>query len=62
MSKQQSKLKWEDDLTLLTEFEETGGCTRECPICHAECEPTEIDNSYAFCSNCNKVVDVEPVI
>jgi hypothetical protein len=62
MSILNKKLQWEDDLILLQEFEEDGQCTRECPICHAECEPNEIDNGHAFCPNCDQVVDVVPVI
>ena len=44
------------------EFEEFGYVLRECPVCGCECEPTEIDNDEAYCSNCDKVVYVGALI
>lgn len=51
-----------DLLDYLEEFEEFGYVIRECPICGSECEPTEIDNDGAYCSNCDEVVSVEPLL
>lgn len=56
------KKRREDLLELMQEFEETNCVTRICPICNEDCEVTEIDSDCAFCPNCDKTVNVSPII
>lgn len=51
-----------DELKLLQEAVEYGEVFHICHICGEECEGTEPDSCGAFCPDCDKVIDVEPVI
>lgn len=47
---------------LYDEFQECGYVLHECPKCYNECEPTEVDSHEAFCSVCDKIVDVPELV
>lgn len=51
-----------DNYDYLVEFNEYGYILYECPTCGNECEPTEVDSSSAYCSECEKKIKIEPII
>jgi uncharacterized OB-fold protein len=51
-----------DMLQLLEEFEENGYVEHICPDCGNDTLPTEVDNSKAFCDNCQEIKTYLPVI
>lgn len=57
-----SRFKDKDLLSLHLEFEEYGYCMHNCPECGEEMEPTEADAASAFCSFCDELRPVQPLI
>lgn len=57
-----NKFEDKDIIQLFQEFEENGYVEHICPDCGSECAPSEIDNPQAYCSDCDKLKDFEPVI
>lgn len=51
-----------DLLEKMEMLEECGFIYHECPKCGCDTENVEPDSDKAFCSNCNKQVDVDPII
>lgn len=51
-----------DLLEKLMMFDEVGYIYHDCPECNCETENCEPDADQAFCSNCDKVVKVDPII
>jgi hypothetical protein len=47
---------------LYMEFEQNGWCQHICPACGNETDPVEPDASQAYCSICESLMPVEPLI
>ena len=47
---------------LFMEFEENGWCQHLCPGCGDEMEPVEPDSEQAWCSTCESLMPVEPLV